>query len=176
MEVFLGSICAFGFNYAPNQWATCQGQLVQIRQYTALYSLLGTQFGGDGTTTFALPNLTGVSAVGQGAGYVVGQRGGNVNAVLAPNNMPSHNHVVTVALKANSLKSTTNDPVNNYPGPSSASNVKLYGTSKTGALAGTIKTTISHTGSTSPTPFSILNPSLVANYCIALSGDFPPRP
>jgi microcystin-dependent protein len=175
MEVFLGSICAFGFNFAPYQWATCEGQVLPIQQYTALYSLIGTKFGGNGTTTFALPNLTGVSAIGQAPSYVIGQRGGNTNAILAPNNLPAHNHGISVALKANNTRSTVGDPVNNYPGPSSASGVKLYAATKTGVLGGAINITLSHTGSTSPAPFSILNPSLVSNYCIALYGNFPPR-
>ena len=64
MDTFMGSICAYGFNYAPYGWALCQGQVVAISQYTALYSLLGIQFGGNGQTTFGLPNLIGRGAMG----------------------------------------------------------------------------------------------------------------
>src|SRR5262245_53022514 len=105
-EPFLGEIRTFGFNFAPTGWAMCNGQLLAIAQNTALFSLLGTQFGGNGQTTFALPNLQGRVGIheGQGAGlsqYTIGQVGGTETVTLTVNQIPAHNH---------SAKGTADDP------------------------------------------------------------------
>src|SRR3954453_4669057 len=94
---FVAEIRAFGFNFAPTGWAQCNGQLLPISQNTALFSLLGTYYGGDGKSTFALPNLTGSVAVQQGQGgglseYYLGQQGGEPNVTLITSEMPFHNH------------------------------------------------------------------------------------
>jgi len=97
---FLGEIRMFGFNFAPNGWALCNGQTLSISQYAALFSLLGTTYGGNGTTTFQLPNLQGQVPIHQGTGgggtYVIGQASGSANVTLLSNQMPAHTHLVNV--------------------------------------------------------------------------------
>lgn len=99
MEPFLAQIVFFGGNFAPRGWAFCEGQLLPISQYSALFSLLGTTYGGDGRTTFALPDLRGRSIISPGNGpglspFSVGQKGGAEQVTLTLNNLPSHNHVI----------------------------------------------------------------------------------
>src|ERR1039457_6375869 len=95
---YLGEIRMVGFNFAPLGWALCNGQLLNISQNTALFSLIGTFYGGNGTSTFGLPNLQGRVPVHQGnngfASYVLGQLSGTENVTLLSNNMPIHNHLV----------------------------------------------------------------------------------
>ncbi len=103
MEPYIGQIQAFGFNFAPVGWAQCNGQLLPIAQYQALFSLLGTTYGGDGQTTFALPDLRGRSIVHYGSGpglspVQLGQNGGHETVTLTINQLPSHNHAVSVAV------------------------------------------------------------------------------
>lgn len=125
---YVGQIQPFGFNFAPRGWALCNGQLMSISQNTALFSLLGTNYGGDGVQTFALPNMQGRVAIGQGQSpgtsqYQIGQFGGLENITLAQNQMPSHTHVATFAsggggspaiitssMKASTMQGTTNVP------------------------------------------------------------------
>src|SRR6266404_6832288 len=104
-DAFVGEIRMFGFNFAPTGWATCDGQLLPISQNTALFSLLGTFYGGDGKSTFALPNLDGSSPVhfGQGPGlspYDLGQQGGQETVTLISTEMPAHNHGPATASSA----------------------------------------------------------------------------
>src|SRR5438874_9368321 len=97
-EPFLAEIRIMSFNFAPKGWAMCNGQLLSISQNTALFSLLGTTYGGDGRVNFALPNLQGRVPIGQGTlantNYVLGEVGGNSNVTLIATNMPAHNHAV----------------------------------------------------------------------------------
>ena len=98
-EPFLGQIQMFGFNFAPRGWSTCNGQILPIAQNTALFALLGTTFGGDGRTTFSLPDLRGRDAVHVGTGPGLptvrwGQRGGTHTYNIAIANLPAHNHTV----------------------------------------------------------------------------------
>src|ERR1700679_868782 len=99
---FVAEIRIFGFNFAPTGWALCNGQLLPISQNTALFSLLGTQFGGNGVSTFALPNFQGAAPIdsGQGPGlssYVMGQTGGEAAVTLLQTQMPSHTHTVSAS-------------------------------------------------------------------------------
>ena len=103
MEPFLGQIQPFGFNFPPRGWALCDGQLLPIAQYTAVFSLLGTTFGGDGRTTFALPDLRGRSIVHVGTGPGLsnirwGEKSGAENIFLSTANLPSHNHSTVMNL------------------------------------------------------------------------------
>src|SRR5581483_6644516 len=100
MEAFVGTILTFGFNFAPSQWALCNGQTMAISQNAALFSLLGTFYGGNGVSNFQLPNLQSRLPIGMGQGlglsqYVIGQTAGTENAALTINNMPSHTHAAT---------------------------------------------------------------------------------
>lgn len=176
MDPFLGEIRAVGFSYAPSGWALCDGQLLNIAQNSALYALLGTTYGGNGTTNFALPNLQSrvIVGVGQGSGlssYVQGQTTGAENVTLALNQLPVHNHLVT----AQNSAASTGVPGSNYLGNS--------GSSKTGGLPIYASSTgpvtmasdmIQPAGGSQPLP--IVQPVLPLLYIIATQGIFPSRP
>ena len=170
-QPFLGMIALFGFNFAPQGWAFCNGQLLPIAQNTALFSLLGTMYGGDGRTTFALPNLQGRVPIhfGQAPGtsqYQIGQVGGAENTTLNASNLPPHNH----PLNAVSETGETSDPTGAYLGNTGALD-KEYRLSGTGVIMNA--NAIGNTGGSQP--LSIVQPYLVVNYCIALQGIFPSR-
>lgn len=170
MDPFIGQIQAFGFNFAPKGWAFCDGQLMAIAQNTALFSLLGTTYGGDGRTTFALPDLRGRSIVhaGQGSGLSnisQGDKAGNENITLTVNNMPSHNHNVTVA-------------VNTANGEESASTsclASLSGAFSEAPTSGAVLAGVNQSNVGSNQPVNIRNPYLGIYVCIALVGIFPSR-
>ena len=171
-EPFLGQIMQVGFNFAPRGWATCDGQLLPISQNTALFSLLGTSFGGDGQVTFALPDLRGRVAkhVGNGAGLNPvswGQRGGDENVILTQSELPAHTHTVTPRCNKGTADSDT--PVNGYPAVDEGA-TETYHTvadANMGAL-----TSSSAGGGNS---FDIRNPYLGIYHVIALLGLFPSR-
>src|SRR6516164_8956248 len=113
-DPFVGEIRVFGFNYPPDGWASCAGQLLPISQNTALFSILGTSFGGDGMSTFALPNLQGTVPVHVGAGLsltprVLGETGGTAEVTLSVAEMPAHSHTAN----CNSGSGTSYGPANN---------------------------------------------------------------
>src|SRR5438309_1381582 len=115
-DPFIGQISPFPYNFAPLNWALCQGQILSIQQNTALFSLLGTQYGGNGTTNFALPDLRGRVPVGQGAGpgltdRAVGEQDGTETAQIVAGQMPAHTHAQT----ANSANGTVNTGGGNLP-------------------------------------------------------------
>lgn len=189
MEVFLGTIQAFGFNFPPQGWANCSGQLINLSQNTALFSLLGTTYGGNGQTTFGLPDLRGRAGVnmGQGPGlsmYDIGQFSGSENITLTQSNMPMHIHQaqisvgVQVAGTPSSTVATAPSSANPYlgasgKGPSSAA-IWSDAPNDPQNLGG-----VSSSAQIDPAggslPFSTLNPYLVLNFCIALQGIFPTR-
>jgi microcystin-dependent protein len=112
MEAYIGMIMQVGFNFAPINWAQCLGQTMAIQQNAALFSLLGTSFGGNGTTTFQLPNFQSRFAVGTGQGqglstYVVGETGGNEHVTLGLSNLPAHTHVATFTPPTGALQALT---------------------------------------------------------------------
>jgi microcystin-dependent protein len=168
-EPFLGEIRMFGFNFAPVGWAMCNGQLIPISQNTALFSLLGTFYGGDGIQTFALPNLQSRVAVhqGQGAGlspYELGEVTGTETVTLLSAQMPNHSH----AVNANGAAGTAARPGGVVLARSSTD---IYASSPDGTVlnAGMIGAT----GGSQP--HNNLQPLLVLNFCIALEGIFPSR-
>ncbi|MFC6356147.1 phage tail protein [Luethyella okanaganae] len=173
-DPFVGEIRAVGFNFAPTGWALCNGQLLPISQNTALFSLLGTNYGGNGQTTFALPNLQGASPIGQGQGqglssYDLGQQGGSKSVTLLSAEMPSHSHVAQ-AVAALGTTSTPNQ--NAWAEP-------RYGRAAERNYAATSNTTM-HPQSIGVAggnlPHNNMPPYLVVNYIIAMQGIFPPRP
>ena len=116
MDPFIGELRQFGFNFAPNGWALCQGQLLSISQNAALFSILGTQYGGNGTSNFGLPNLQGTVPIGQGSGpgltpFVTGETGGQQTHTLTANEMPQHSH----ALNALAVRAVNNTPRRRLP-------------------------------------------------------------
>lgn len=169
-EPFIGEIRSFGFNFAPRGWAQCNGQLLTIAQNTALFSILGTTYGGDGRTTFALPNLQGRISMGTGQGTgltfrPLGEFGGSETETLGIQQMPSHNHPAN----AQSANGNQAAPAENFWAQDLGGS-KEYGVSGSSRMAA---------GAVSPTgggqPHDNLQPYQVLNYCIALQGIFPPR-
>jgi microcystin-dependent protein len=169
-QAFFGTIRLVGFSFAPVNWALCQGQTLSISQNTALFSLLGTYFGGDGRQTFNLPDLRGRVAVGQGQGpglanYDQGQAGGAETVVLNGGQAPTHTHTMMAAANVTAPN----------PGPglalgTPATAVKIYGAASPTALA---PTSIGSFGSGGP--HENRQPYLALNYIIALTGIFPSR-
>ncbi|MBT8258475.1 MAG: tail fiber protein [Bacteroidia bacterium] len=164
MEPFIGQIQIFGFNFAPNGWATCDGQLLAISSNTALFSLLGTIYGGDGRTTFALPGLRGRTPVHFGAGpglspKSIGQRSGNETSVLSMANMPAHSHNRGISTATGEEDS----PLNNF--------VAMH----SGAFNEDASNQVASSNTGSSQSFSNRDPYLVVNYCIALFGIYPSR-
>lgn len=168
-EPFIGEVRMAGFNFAPRGWAFCNGQVLSIAQNTALFSLLGTTYGGNGQTTFALPNLQGRLPMhtGQGPGLsnrVQGEQGGSANVTLLATEMPAHSHALaTAAVPADRATATGNrlaqprDPVYRNAAPDG----QLAGAA-IGASGGSL-------------PHNNLSPYLAVNFIIALQGIFPSR-
>ena len=180
-EPFIGEVKLFGFNFAPKGYATCQGQILSIAQNTALFSLLGTTYGGNGQTTFGLPDLQGRAPVGQGQGpglpyYSMGQVGGTTTATLTVLNMPAHVHTVN-ALRVQQKVSTNNagetSPDGNYAATTAAAAYSDTPSANVFAAPLAVSGTTDVAGGSQP--FSILNPYLCMNYSIALQGIFPSR-
>ncbi len=185
-EPFIGEIRLFAGNFAPRGWAFCDGQLLAISSNTALFSILGTTYGGDGRTTFALPDLRGRVPLhpGTGAGLTprrLGQRVGTETNVLTVLNLPSHNHSFAGTIKASSVVGTTPDPSSAYPAKAEViiswtetKESNSYSTAKDVTMANDIVTGI--TGLTGGSQaVNNMQPSLGLNYIIALVGVFPSR-
>jgi len=169
-DPYIGEIRSFGFNFAPRGWAQCNGQLLPIALNTALFSILGTMYGGDGRTNFALPNLSGAVAMGSGQGSGLtprsqGERGGSESVTLTLGEMPVHGH----AANAN--------PANgNQPGPGGNFWAQDLGGSKDYADADTVAMAPGAIGIAGEgQPHSNVQPFQVLNFCIALQGIYPPR-
>ena len=158
---FLGEVKMVSFNFAPKGWAFCDGTLLPINQYQALFAILGTTYGGNGTTTFALPNLQGRVPLHVANNFVLGQTGGSQNVTLVSNQI-GHGHPVNATATA-----TTNTAAGNVP---AASGNALYGasadTTMNSAIVGPAGGSQAHTN---------LQPYLVINFVIALQGIFPTR-
>jgi len=166
---FLSEIRIFAFNFAPKGWALCNGQLMAINQNQALFSLLGTTYGGNGVNNFQLPDMQGRVPMhmgqGWGSNFAIGQRGGEENHTLSPSEIPQHNH----SLMASSAAASTNDPANTMLATTDASN-RSYGASADTFLA---VPSVGYAGSNQA--HSNLQPLTVLNFCIALQGIFPSR-
>jgi microcystin-dependent protein len=172
---YLGEIRIFGFNFAPIQWATCDGQLLSISQNTALFSLLGTNYGGNGTSTFGLPNFQGNTGVHQGQGnglsqYFVGQQSGTTTVTLNQTNLPQHNHVINTQ-SAGSSGQNLHAPTNAaFLGDSDPD--QLFNRTATPTLA-MAPQAIGPSGQGQP--HDNMQPYEVLLFCIALAGVYPPR-
>jgi microcystin-dependent protein len=174
---YIGEIRIFAGNFPPRNWALCNGQILPIAQNTALFSLLGTTYGGNGTTTFALPNLQSRVPLhpGQGPGlslYDLGEQGGVESVSLTQSQMPSHSHQVnchTVTVQAD--HATKSDPAGNYPATHSAGSGIYETTSTSGAAMSPLVTTPTGNG----LPHENHQPYLTLNFIICLQGIFPPR-
>ncbi len=167
-EPFLAEIRIVGFNFAPRGWAFCDGQILPINQNQSLYSLLGTTYGGDGRTSFALPDLRGrvpihVGSSG-GATHQLGQKSGEENHVLSGNEMPQHDHVA----QASTDDATQTLTIGNVL---ARSTVPIYGSAQT--LTAMNERSVSHVGGGQG--HENMQPYIAMNFCIALQGLFPSR-
>jgi microcystin-dependent protein len=172
VDPFVGEIRIFGFNFAPRGWAACNGQLMPISQNTALFSLLGTMYGGDGKTTFALPNLNGAAPMGAGVGpdganYYQGSDGGEPAVSLILSELPVHTHGLSVSTRNASEKNPQNQALAVGQG------IGMYGPNNqpTTTMA---PEALSISGGN--LPHNNMQPSLVFTFCIALQGIYPQRP
>jgi microcystin-dependent protein len=173
MDPFVAEIRIFGFNFAPKGWAFCDGQLLPLSQNTALFSLLGTTYGGDGKSNFALPNMQGNAPMhpGQGPGlslHDLGETGGSQTVTLLESEIPSHTHT----LLANAVAGDTNAP---GPGVSltRSHNANAYQSTTNQNLV-SLAHAVSPIGGDQP--HNNMMPYITMNFCIALQGVFPPRP
>jgi microcystin-dependent protein len=170
-DAFVAEIRIFGFNFAPRGWALCNGQLLAISQNTALFSLCGTTYGGDGRSTFALPNLQGNAALGFGGGpglslYDLGETGGSSSVTLLQSEIPAHTHT---GMKANARAAISNNPGGAAPALTTGT-FTYDSTAPTTALSASSLQTVGNS-----LPHNNYMPSLVLNFCIATQGVFPPR-
>jgi len=171
---YVAEIRMFAGNFAPRNWAFCSGQIIAISQNTALFSLLGTNYGGNGQTTFALPDLRGRAPMhwGNGAGlsqYVIGENAGENNVTLLTTEMPAHTHSISGATIANST-----------PGATPASNTLFTNSSPNGVYAAAVGTAVilapqSISTAGGSLPHNNTQPYLAVNFIICLQGIFPAR-
>ncbi|RJE87688.1 phage tail protein [Paenibacillus sp. 1011MAR3C5] len=177
MDPYLGEIRIFAGNFPPVGWALCNGQLMQIRQYTALYSVIGVQYGGDGKTTFALPNLMGQASMGTGQGpgltpRMIGQQVGSRNETLTHDQMPKHMHVP----QAVNQPGKASNPTNQYWAETASSGrppkqLPIYNGQQPNVQM--LPTALSVQGGSQP--HNNMQPFLAMNFIISLEGVFPPR-
>lgn len=178
---FVGEIRCFGFNFPPRGWAQCNGQILSIQQNAALFSLLGTTYGGNGTTSFGLPNLQGQVPMhwGNGPGGFnteLGQVQGSPAVTLASNQMPIHNHTINVAAVAQGGQSERSavPTATSYLGPSANPNAAYQAPPPPPTINAPFSPkAISVAGNS--IPHENMQPYLVLNFCIALEGQFPSR-
>src|SRR5688572_15518830 len=162
-EPFMGEIKIVGFGFPPKGWAECNGQFLPINQNQALFSLLGTMYGGNGQTTFALPDFRGRTGIHVGSGFIQGQAGGQEFHTLTQSEMPAHNHFV----QATSSSGNSNIPLGNLL---AEVNAGMYATTPNTTLH---PSSITNTGGSQP--HENRQPFLVLNFIIALQGVFPSR-
>jgi len=183
-EPFIGEIKIFGFNFAPVGYVLCNGSTLSISNYTALFALIGTEYGGDGINTFGVPDLRGRRSIGAGQGpglpaYNLGQAGGSETIAVLPANLPLHIHTLspqaaTVKVKASSATANQNTASNNFN--ATLPSFPYYKNAATpGEYIGETEVagTTEIAGGTVPMPIS--NPRLVMNFSIAVEGIFPSR-
>lgn len=198
-EYYIGEIRLTAFNFAPQNWHTCDGSLLSVTdsQYQALFSLIGTFYGGDGVRNFAIPNLNGRGMIGSAAAYPIGAKAGWPQATLSPQTMPAHTHQavfnmgtapsVKASIAVNSVAGTQPSPAGGYLAPSmkGTAPINTYGTAPTanatlggvvsgGSMSGTVA--IAGQGAMGPVPLSTLPPVLYLNYIICYVGLYPTRP
>lgn len=166
-EPFLAEVKIVGFNFAPRGWAFCDGQILPINQNQSLYSLLGTTYGGDGRTSFGLPDMRSRTPVHKGDGHPLGQRGGSETVALAAAQMPAHSHAVKATQSAANVSPVGNTVV------LADTNKSLYADATVANLTALRSGTIANTGGGQA--HNNMQPYLTLSYCIALQGLFPSR-
>jgi microcystin-dependent protein len=178
---FLAEIRIFPFNFAPTGWAMCNGQLLPISQNTALFSLLGTYYGGDGVSTFALPNLLGSTPLQQGQGpgltdYVLGEQTGSPTISLIESEIPTHQHFFMATSNPGTVESAPDNQLGVGASGSKTQNyfANLYSPNAASATTQMSPLAIGITGQS--LPHDNMMPYLTLNFCIALQGIYPARP
>ena len=165
-EPYLAEIRMVSFNFPPRGWAYCDGQILPINQNQSLYSLLGTIYGGDGRTTFGLPDLRGRIPFHVGSGMIIGQKSGEATHSLTVQEMPAHNHI----LQSSQDRGSTEDPANSLLAESSVGDIQ-YSSETPDKIMGSLS--VANAGSDQD--HNNLPPYLVVSFVIALQGLFPPR-
>ena len=171
-QPYVGEIRLFPYNFAPNGWFDCDGSLISIAEYQVLYTLLGTIYGGDGQSTFAVPDMRGRIPIHQGQGqglspYLLGQKAGTESVTLLTQNLPAHSHILTVT----SSGANTGTPSSNVE-LGAISGDSLYSNNVAGITpVAMASTAVSITGGT--LPHDNLMPTLAVRFCIAWAGVFP---
>lgn len=181
IDPYIGQMLNVGYTFCPRGWFSAEGQLLPIGSYSTLFSLLGTNYGGDGRTTFGLPDLRGRTPLGQGTGaglpaYALGQTGGVESVTLTANEMPSHTHVTApeAYLPTSSQAPDTNSPDGNSLGTHPAgNNVYFSGTPDLPGMVVNGTIAIGTTGGSQP--HTNMGPYLVTRWCIASQGVYPSR-
>ncbi|WP_221075344.1 phage tail protein [Agarivorans aestuarii] len=180
MEAYIGQVIIFAGNYAPRDWEFCHGQILAISSNQALFAIIGTIYGGDGRTSFALPDLRGRTPISAGQGqslpqYPLGQHGGAESHILNESQMPSHNHQVTVKAKCLNGPGNAQTPVGAiWANDASASSIS-YSNSAANADMGASAIEISQQNKGSNLAVNNMQPYLALNYIICVNGLFPSR-
>ncbi len=164
-EPFLAEIRLVGFNFAPRGWAFCDGQILPINQNQSLYSLLGTTYGGDGRTSFALPDLRGRTPIHKSDGHALGQKSGAETVTLTAAEIAAHSH----AVKAVSVDGNNNNPI----GGLLADEADVWRNPSAGSMTALRSGTVTNAGGGQA--HNNMQPYLAVNFCIALRGLFPSR-
>ena len=177
MDAYTGEIRAVGFNFAPRGWALCAGQLMPISQNTALFSILGITYGGDGRSTFALPNLCGRAIINAGQGmnltsYSLGATVGSESVTLDITQLPPHIHTLSGTLAATDADAGSTNPTNNYP---ATAPVPQYGEAAGGSTMGPNIVQGNAGPSGGSGSHDNMMPYQTLNYIICLAGIYPPR-
>jgi len=169
-EPFLSEIKIFAFNFPPKGWAFCNGQFLPINQNQALFSLLGTTYGGNGQTTFALPNLRGRAPIHEGAGHTLGEAAGSSAVTVNIQQLPTHTHTLTsnLCIGGQAINATLGDPTGAYWANNGQG---IYATQPPPADAVMHPSAVTNVGGSQP--HTNMQPYLVLNFCIALQGIFP---
>lgn len=181
MEGVIGYVTLFAGNFAPRTWAFCQGQLLSIASNTALFSILGTTYGGNGQTTFALPDLRSRTVVGQGQGpglspYSLGEVGGTQATTLNSTQVGIHNHPMTITVAPHAASSATQgSPIGGVYATTSDGSALYHSGDALQGMANSNGTMTSNPNTGGPVPFSNQDPLLGLNYLICMQGVFPAR-
>ena len=186
MEPFIGQIMLFAGTFAPRNWAICDGRLLAIQDYTSLYSLLGTIYGGDGRTTFGLPDLRGKAPIGAGHGpgltnRILGQYGGQEHVILSTSQMPSHAHPATMQATGHIMADSAVGEDDSPSGNSLAKAATDFYSAETPTIAMNaasvaVEGTVTVEPSGNNYAHANMQPFQAINYCICLNGLYPPRP
>ena len=166
-DPFVAEVRIFGFNFAPTGWALCDGQILPLSQNTALFSLLGTTYGGDGQSTYALPDLRGRLPIHQGNGFIIAQSGGTEETTLTVQQIPAHAHTFF----GSGNLATGNDPSGNVPANTTGATILPYGTDQ--PPTNLAPQSVSSIGGIQP--HTNFQPYLCVNFIISLFGIFPSR-